>query len=239
MKILKKTLALLLASILTFALLLPAHALNGAIAVTSVASARAGETVTVTVSLQNNPGLYSAMVGLTYDATALDLVSVADGGLFGTNAMTPGGDLEASPYNVLWLSTETTTDAAGHTELAAITQDSDLLTVTFKVADNAQPGTYDFAVTCNATNTLDANMDGYDLGTANGSVTVVRVAGDADGNGQVTLRDAIVIARYLAGGWNITVDLSSADVDADGDVDLIDVVLIKRFLVGGWNVTLQ
>lgn len=231
MKTMKKTLAILFAAILTVALLIPAHALNGTLAVTSVASARAGDSVTVTVSLQNNPGLYSALVEITYDTAALDLVSVADCGLFGTaaNTMTASGNIDRYPYRVLWM------DNGG----ALISANGDLLTITFKVADNAQPGTYNFAVTCDDVNTLDANTAAYDLGAANGSVTVVRVPGDTDGDGQVTLRDAILISRYLAGGWNVTIDLSSADVNGDGEVGLLDVVLIKRYLVGGWNVTLQ
>ena len=230
MKTLKKTMAVLFAAILTFALLIPAHALNGTLAVTSIASARAGDTVTVTVSLQNNPGLYTAMIGLSYDTAALDLVSVADCGLFGTaeHTMTASGNLDQIPYCVLWM------DNTG----ALISASGDLLTITFKVADDAQPGTYNFTVTCSAVNTLDANVDTYDLGAATGSVTVVRVPGDTDGNGQITLRDAILISRYLVGGWEVTLDLASADVNGDGIVNLMDVVLIKRFLVGGWGVTL-
>ncbi|MBQ7542144.1 MAG: hypothetical protein IJT44_07635 [Clostridia bacterium] len=231
MKTMKKAMTILFAAILTFALLIPAHALDGTLAVTSIASARAGDTVTVTVSLQNNPGLYTALVGVTYDTAALDLVSVADCGLFGASAdtMTAGGNLDMIPYRVLWM------DNVG----SLVSASGDLLTITFKVADDAQPGTYSFAVTCDANNTLDANIDTYDLGTANGSVTVVRMPGDADGNGQITLRDAILISRWLAGGFNITLDLSSADVNGDGIVNLMDVVLIKRYLVGGWGVTLQ
>ena len=66
-----------------------------------------------------------------------------------------------------------------------------------------------------------------------------RVPGDADGDGSVKLQDAAVIARYLAGGWNVTINESAADVNGDHAVDLKDAVLIRRSIAGGWNVTLQ
>ena len=67
----------------------------------------------------------------------------------------------------------------------------------------------------------------------------VRLAGDANSDGSVDLRDAAVITRHLAGGWNVTIDTSNADVNGDKIVDLKDVALVRRYLAGGWNVTLQ
>ena len=54
----------------------------------------------------------------------------------------------------------------------------------------------------------------------------------------VDLLDVAVLARHLAGGWNVTIDADAANVNGDGTVDLKDVVLIRRYLAGGWNVTL-
>lgn len=67
----------------------------------------------------------------------------------------------------------------------------------------------------------------------------VRVAGDANGDGVLDLKDVIRIRRFLAGGWNVTLIESAADVNADGAVTLQDAVLILRSLAGGWDVTLQ
>ena len=63
------------------------------------------------------------------------------------------------------------------------------------------------------------------------------LAGDTDGNSSVDLRDVVRMQRFLAGGWNVTVD-EHADVNADGLYDLRDVMLLRRFLAGGWNVEL-
>lgn len=68
---------------------------------------------------------------------------------------------------------------------------------------------------------------------------VQRAAGDADGNGEVNLRDVVLTLRHLAGGWNVRIDEKAADVDADGAVTTKDAVQITRHLAGGWDVTLQ
>ena len=46
------------------------------------------------------------------------------------------------------------------------------------------------------------------------------VPGDVNGDGALTLKDVTLIIRYLAGGWNVTIDADSADVNGDGTVDL-------------------
>ena len=65
-----------------------------------------------------------------------------------------------------------------------------------------------------------------------------RVAGDANGDGEVNLKDVVLIRRYLAGGWDAEIDESAADVDGDGEVTLQDVAILSRYLAGGWDVTL-
>ncbi len=65
-----------------------------------------------------------------------------------------------------------------------------------------------------------------------------RIAGDANDDGEINLKDAVTIRRYIAGGWDVTINEANADVNGDGEVTLKDVVLIRRFIAGGWNVIL-
>ena len=65
-----------------------------------------------------------------------------------------------------------------------------------------------------------------------------KTPGDANGDGSVALKDVVLIRRFIAGGWNVSLDISVADVNDDGTVNLKDVVLIRRFIAGGYNVTL-
>ena len=69
------------------------------------------------------------------------------------------------------------------------------------------------------------------------SVTDSRISkGDVNGDGTVNLKDVVMIRRYIAGGWNVTINESVADVNGDGNVNLKDVVMIRRYIAGGWNV---
>ena len=70
------------------------------------------------------------------------------------------------------------------------------------------------------------------------TVTVERTSGDADGDGMLTLVDVAQLVRYLAGGWNVEIDISNSDVNADGVVNLKDAALLRRYLAG-WDITLR
>ena len=70
------------------------------------------------------------------------------------------------------------------------------------------------------------------------ALTVTAAPGDVDCSGDVGLGDVVMITRWLAGGWNVTLDETIADVNDDLVVDLKDAVLIRRYLAGGWDVTL-
>ncbi|MCR5484146.1 MAG: InlB B-repeat-containing protein [Clostridiales bacterium] len=70
--------------------------------------------------------------------------------------------------------------------------------------------------------------------------TVKTIAGDADGDSEITLRDVVVIQRSLAGGFDTDETCpANMDVNADGVTNLKDVVLVRRYLAGGWNVELR
>ena len=60
--------------------------------------------------------------------------------------------------------------------------------------------------------------------------------GDVNGDGAVNLKDAVMIRRYIAGGWNVEMNTAAADVNGDGTVNLKDVVTIRRYIAGGWNI---
>lgn len=64
------------------------------------------------------------------------------------------------------------------------------------------------------------------------------VPGDLNGDGEVNLKDVVLLRRYIAGGWNTELNEASADLNGDGSVNLKDAVLLRRFIAGGWNVTL-
>lgn len=66
-----------------------------------------------------------------------------------------------------------------------------------------------------------------------------RTPGDANKDSAVDLKDIVNMERYLAGGWDTSIDERNADVNGDNCVDLKDVIILERYLAGGWNVTLR
>ena len=57
------------------------------------------------------------------------------------------------------------------------------------------------------------------------------VPGDADGDGDVTMKD-VLLARKLIAGMDADADRNSLDVDGDGDVTMKDVLLLRKFIAG-------
>ena len=57
------------------------------------------------------------------------------------------------------------------------------------------------------------------------------IAGDADGDGEVTIFDITAIQRWLA-GIDTEIDLAAADADGDGEVTIFDSTAIQRWLAG-------
>ena len=71
------------------------------------------------------------------------------------------------------------------------------------------------------------------------TVSAVKNAGDVNDDGIVNLKDAIVLRRYLADGYSVSINERNCDVNADTEISLTDVVLIVRYLAGGYSVTLK
>ena len=63
-------------------------------------------------------------------------------------------------------------------------------------------------------------------------VPAQHLCGDADGDGEVTVIDATVLQRQLAGITVNAFDAAAADADGDGEVTILDVTLIQRWLAG-------
>lgn len=60
--------------------------------------------------------------------------------------------------------------------------------------------------------------------------------GDVDDDGEITLKDVVLIRKYLVGDWDAVINEDSANVDGDNEITLKDVVMIRRYIAGGWDV---
>lgn len=62
----------------------------------------------------------------------------------------------------------------------------------------------------------------------------VSLPGDIDGDGYAaTVRDAILLARYL-GGIEVSADIAAMDIDKDGEVTPMDAMILARY-IAGWE----
>lgn len=164
----KKLLALCLTVMLVVAMV-PAFAVSAADAATinvSTAEGYAGDTVTVDVSLANNPGIISFKLKIAYDAEVLELTDKAAG------AFTPlnySQTIDANPYIVNWV------DAVNPDRT-----DSAVVSLTFKIKDGAAIGESAITVEYDPEDIYNFNWDNVAFEVVNGSVNVLCAHGETE-----------------------------------------------------------
>ena len=189
---------------------------------------REGATVSVAISLKNNPGIASMRLKVDYDSSALSLVGVSDLGELGSQLHS---DQYTDPYVLCW---------ANDTVTQNFTYNGDIVVLTFKINDDAAIGTYDISISY--------DYDKYDIHnvqvqkvkfyTVDGAVEVVDVLpGDANGDGSVDTLDRLTLSRYLANWKGYSLDqlnFAGADINSDGSVDTLDRLILSRHLAN-WS----
>lgn len=188
-----------------------------------------GDAVHVPITIQGNPGLIAAQISIFYDTSILALIGVEDGCLFGEDNAYFGHDLSGVPYTLLWEDALASHNHTGNGTLAVLE---------FEVLRPASAGETEIQLQYEPDSTFNINLQDVSCQVVSGTVSI-RFPGDADEDGEVTLQDVAVITRWLAGGWNVTINETNSDVNRDEEINLKDVVLIRRFLAGGWNVVLR
>ena len=53
--------------------------------------------------------------------------------------------------------------------------------------------------------------------------------GDTDGDGNISVADAVLIARNAIGVNSLSCDFNMADIDADGNISISDAISVMRF----------
>ena len=173
-------------------------------------TAKAGDTVSVTISLANNPGIAALAFRVSYPKGAMTLESAVAGGLFGSATL------------------NTSTGMFLFDNAADVTENGTLLTLTFRVSDMAVLGEYRISVEIVSCNNAAEERVVICGGQANIEVRDV-LPGDVNGDGVVDTLDITRLRRYLA---EETVDLfPGADMNGDGAVNIEDLTSLRRYLV--------
>lgn len=181
-----------------------------------------GNSFTVPVEFVNNPGITGFSLELSYDTEYLELISVSDGDFAG---MTKSKEISENPYVIVW--NHGTADQTGSTAA----------TLTFRAKDGVE-GTAQIQVAFrNGEKPWNVMDETIPFTAKSGTVTISNyIPGDANGDGNVTGRDATRVVQHVA-GWNVTIDMNAADANGDGTVSGRDATRIVQY-VAGWNVTL-
>ena len=193
----------------------------------SEAKGTAGNTVEVTISIDNNTGITGAILQMNYHP-ALTLVHVEKGDAFESLTFAK----LAVPYlNPLVLSWDGITND---------TSNGTLVTLTFAIADNMPVGDYPITVTYKSGDIYDADMENVIVAVENGQITVMDfVYGDVNGDNAINGKDLTLIRRYIIGGYDLgKFNADAADVNLDGVINGKDLTLIRRFISGGFGVVL-
>lgn len=193
------------------------------------------EIIRMPICLTGNPGIVAVKFSVSYNSEALLLVGAENGAVFSDVTAHFGNDLTEQSYTVYWV------DALARENNY---NNGVLVTLSFQVLQSAL-GDYSIQIDLDQSSTFNADLEEVVFETVSGTVSVDNIdshvirPGDTDEDGEITLQDVALITRWLAGGWNVTINRMNANVNQDGVVDLKDAVLIRRFLAGGWSVTLQ
>ena len=196
----------------------------GQILVQSV-QANPGESVAMTISLKNNPGITSLKLNVAFDEI-LTLTNVEFNSDIGGQSMPPVS--MDSPVMLNWF--HGLEDVAG---------DFTFVTLTFQVAEDAQPGAEAaVSVTYNPSDLFNLEEQNVRFEVVNGKITVSsHVPGDISGDGELNNKDLTRLFRYLS-GYPVEVNEAALDITGDGEINNKDLTRLFRYL-SGYPVEIQ
>ena len=187
---------------------------DAVITVENVPDVYAGETFTVEVSVENNPGICSFSFRINYDSSKFTLDSVEVNPELGGN-FTFG-------QKAVWV-------AAGD-----YTADGVLFTITFTANNDVQLGESAVSLSYSNGDIINFNEDDVDFNLTPGTITIVEfehIPGDINGDGVVNSKDLTRLTRVFAGD-DVTYVEEALDVNGDGSVNMKDLVRLMKYLSG-------
>ena len=189
------------------------------------ATAKAEETVTLDLSIKNNPGITSFKVYVDYPEDALTLTDVEFKDLFSGKAS--GKNSLTSPYNVLWFSADSADENCNGI----------IATLTFTINENTAAGDYPITLTCSADDIFNSQFEDVSFAAVSSTVKVIEyIPGDANGDNEINMKDVVLLRQYL-NEWDVEIDERALDVNRDGKINMKDIVLLQQY-INDWDVVL-
>ena len=147
-------------------LALLAAPIGGAEALPSIsggtAAVHAGDTVSIPVTIVDNPGVIALRLQVSYDADALTLTAVKDAGLLGKTVHS--ASTATRPFILYWNNPVAEENYQGNGTLA---------TLTFRVNPDARAGDYAVTLSCGEEDAVNADVDPVAFSVSDGVITVI------------------------------------------------------------------
>ena len=175
----------------------------------SDACTRAGEEVTVSVSIEENPGVMVMALGIDYDKTKLELIGFEDGLMTGWKVA----------KNAVWIGADD------------VTANGVILKLKFKVLEDVEDGDIQVSLLFSEGDIANHDEEIIMPDVISGRIIVYSpIPGDVTGDGKVNALDLVRLQRYLS-GENVEIG-GSCDITGDGKINALDLVRLQRYLSG-------
>ena len=119
-----------------------------------------GQEVTINLTFTNNPGIIAALFDLQYDKERLELIKAEDKGLLSGAVFSKS--YSDYPYKMVWNSSSAKN----------FTENGTLVTLTFKVAENAKSGKAYINISYKPDDVFDVDLNNVALQINNGSINI-------------------------------------------------------------------
>ncbi len=178
--------------------------------------------VTVPICIAENSGIMGYKVNVTFDNELLSLTSVACGSDYSSGMFTYS---EADGVvSVIWNNTENVSDSGVlftlNFEKVDATACDTLLGITYSQDDTFNENWESVAFDCN-----DIELNLSNAG---------KLCGDVNSDELINLKDVILLKRYFAGGYDVSINVKNADINKDNAVDIVDIMILERYLDGNF-----
>lgn len=201
---------------------------GAAIVTVATVKGRAGKSVDVIISLENNPGITGAILTINYDEN-FTLTNVQSGEALSSLTF---ADLAVPYLNPIRLSWDGLTDD---------TTNGVLVTLTFSIPDGTEVGEYPVTITYDSDDIYNEDFNDVPIKVIDGKISIINVTyGDINGDGKINGKDITLLRRHITGGFDLSsFDQEAADVNHDGKINGKDITLIRRYITGGFGVVLN
>lgn len=173
--------------------------------VVSDASGRAGDTVTVDISIKNNPGIVSFRLDIGYDADKFELTGCS-AGVFSKASF---GDMSQEPFVINWVDTLGGNNDANGT----------IATLTFKINEGVDVGENIISINYSPDDIYDENYDNVSFDVYDGLITVLACEHE---NTEIVTEEYVDATCTEDGYYTIVTYCTDCGEAIAGDGDIIE-----------------